>query len=66
MKVSLPWVVEVVLSGLNQEDLKIVVQVGKAAGWDTARAATTTDDDVNLLGDGHFRSLLVNQWTDFS
>jgi len=60
MEVRLPWVVEVVFSGLNQEDLETVVQVGKAAGRDTASAATTADDNVNLLGDGHFRSLLSN------
>lgn len=30
-----------------------MVEVGQTAGWYAAGAATTTDDDVDLFGDGH-------------
>lgn len=46
-------VVEVVLACLQQQHLKIMVKVGKTAGWYAARAATTADDDVHLLWDSH-------------
>ena len=46
-------VVEIVLACLQQQNLEIVIKIGKAAGWYAARAATTADDNVHFLWDSH-------------
>jgi hypothetical protein len=50
-----PWVVEIVLSALNQEDLEVVIQVGQSASNDA-----TTSSEVSACPDGtsyiHLRS----------
>lgn len=56
----LPWIIQVVFACLNQQDLKIVIEVSEAAGWHTACAATTADDDIDLFGNGHLGAKL--QW----
>jgi hypothetical protein len=43
-----PWVVEVVLSGLNQENLEIVVEVGQSARNYTSTRTSTAHDDIDL------------------
>lgn len=50
---SLPWVVQVVLTCFNQQNLEIMVQVGKSTGDYAAGAATTADNDVHFIWDGH-------------
>ena len=43
-----PWVVEIVLSSLNQEDLEVVVEVGQTSSNNTSTGTTTTHDDIDL------------------
>ena len=43
-----PWVVEVVLSSLNQEDLEIVVEVGQPTRNYTSTRTSTAHDDIDL------------------
>ena len=50
---NLPWVVQVVFASFNQQDLEIMVQVSKSTGDYAAGAATTADNDVHFLWDGH-------------
>lgn len=65
----LPWVVEVVLACLNQQNRKVTIQVGEPAGWDTARASATADDDVNFIWDSHgawyLASAIVADWEEY-
>lgn len=49
----LPWVVEIVFTCLDQEDLEVVIEVGKSASGNTAGAASTADDNINLVRDSH-------------
>lgn len=57
---SLPWVVQVVFTCLDQQYLEVVIEVGQTACWDTPRAPTTTDDDIDLVWDGHcYRRILI-------
>lgn len=43
-----PWIVQVVLSALNQEDLEIVVQICQSTCDNASTRPSTTYDDVNL------------------
>lgn len=49
----IPSVVQVVLASLNEEDLKFVVEVGQSTSWHAAGRATTTHDNINLVGNSH-------------
>ena len=53
-----PWVVEVVLSSLNQEDLEVVVEIGETSSHNTTTRTTSTHDDVDLIWDRHLELLL--------
>lgn len=48
-----PWVVQVVLSTLNQEDLEVVVEIGQTSSNHTTTRTTSTHDDVDLIGNRH-------------
>jgi hypothetical protein len=52
-----PWVVEVVLSSLDQKHLQTVIEVGQTTRWHAARATATTDDDIDFLWNRHFQSV---------
>lgn len=54
-----PWIVEVVLASLNQEDLQVVIEIGEPAGDDAACAAAATDNDVDFVWDGHPGGCLI-------
>lgn len=43
-----PWIVQVGLSSLNQEDLEIMIQVRQSSSNDTPTTSPTTYDDINL------------------
>ena len=49
-----PWIVQVVFSSFDQQDLQIVVKIGKPASRHATSAASTTHDNVNFIRDGHF------------
>ena len=53
---SLPWIVQIVLPSLDQQDLQLVVKIGKPASRHAARAASTTHDNINFIGDRHFEN----------
>lgn len=52
-----PWVVEVVLSSLNQEDLEVVVEIGESSSHNTTTRTTSAHDDVDLIWDRHLEEL---------
>lgn len=51
--IDLPWIIEIIFPCFYQEHLQAVVQVGKPACHDAARASTAADDNIYFVGDRH-------------
>jgi hypothetical protein len=54
-------VVEICLSGLDEEDLEVVVQVGQPAGYDAATTTSAAYDDVEFLWKGRHLDVLARR-----
>ena len=48
-----PLAVQIVLASLNQEDLELVVEVGKSTSDDTTTRTTTNHNNINFVWDSH-------------
>ena len=58
-------IIQIVFSGLDQHDLKLMIEVGQSASNHTTSRSSADHDDIDFLRNRHLGSLKETQFSGF-